>query len=265
MELRVFGVCLAAAVGVAVGRKVDDERRSKVSKVRFVPYFKNRVKGTGEVVQFYKAIYPPDYSDLSQMTEEEVTKLAASGEGPEEIPFLAEGDEDAYFGRSRECRETRLTQHDLARRCARADIFLLGWRRSTIYTLWNLLVYFQPVVMFFVTAWLVFVAFNLLVQVTQWFVDFFSKFGASYEFIMNALRTCITDIAPGTGEEDDVAFRWNPKQLEMLNRLRLKLYYTYIMMKQGVFIDDMDYDWSDDEDFYEEEESEMESEKESTS
>ncbi|MPC80236.1 hypothetical protein E2C01_074810 [Portunus trituberculatus] len=242
MELKVFVLCLAAAAGVAAGKEVD-KRRSKVSKVRFVPYFKNRVQGTGEVVQFYRAIYPPDYSDLSQMTQEEVQRLASSGEGPEENPFLIMEDEDEnpYFGRSRECRETQLTQHDLARRCARADIFLLGWRRSTIYTLWNLLVYFQPIVMFFVTAWLVFVGFNLLVQVTQWLVDFTSKFRVSDKIAMNAIKTCVTDLAPGTGEEDAPSLRWNPEQLEMLRRLRLKVYYDYIVRKEGGnFIDGMD-------------------------
>ena len=242
MELKVFTLCLAAIVGVAIGKEVG-KRRGKVSKVRFVPYFKNRLKGTGEVVQFYRAIYPPDYSDLSQMTEEEVYKLAASGEGPEENPFLTveDEDEDPYFGRSRECRETQLTQHDLARRCARADIFLLGWRRSTIYTLWNLLVYFQPIVVFFVTAWLVFVGFNLVVQVTQWVVDFTSKFRVSDKIAMDALKTCVTDIAPGTGKEDDASLRWNPEQLEVLRRLRLKVYYDYMVRKDGgSFIDGMD-------------------------
>ena len=92
------------------------------------------MKGTNGVVQFYKAIYPADYSDLSMYTQDELKKMAT---------FFVKQDDDTNFGRLKECRESKLSDHDLARRCARADIHLLGLKLATIYTIWNMCVYFR--------------------------------------------------------------------------------------------------------------------------
>lgn len=246
MKIKLFGLCMAVIMEVAAGAKEVQGRAKEIqgrAKVRFRPYFKNAIKGTNEFVQFYKAIYPADYSDLSMLKLYDLQKMAAVAEGPEDTPVFVKVDDDTYFGRSRECRETKMTDHELARRCARADIHLLGIRHATLYTVWNLFVYFHPILVFFVTAWTIFFTFHMVVQLTQFFVRLVSSFRVSNRVLIGMMNSSITNILPGSYMEGGTTFRWNPEQMEILRRLRLKIYYSYLMRKDGGrFIEGMQLD-----------------------
>lgn len=240
--LQVAVVVLQMVLVVAGAKKKKKEEEAVVvhgqDRVRYRPYFKSNVKGSGEVIQFYRAIYPADYSDLSKYSQKEVEKMAALSEGPEDVPDFVELGENAYFGRSRECRETTLIDHDLARRCVRADLFLLGPRRITLYTVWNLIVYFQPILVFFVTGWVIFVALKTLIQVLLYVVRFMSNLRMSNEALLAMLNKCIGENAPGTHTEDEDIIRWHPETIEVLKRLRVKMYHNILYQKEaGLYVE----------------------------
>ena len=218
-----FNVCIMvmmAAVEVVEG---------KGGKVRYVFYFKHKAKGTDKVVQFYKAIYPPDYSDLSMYTEEELQKMAAETTGPQDTPFFAnQDDDDIYFGRSKECRATQLTDGDLARQCAWADLHLLGFQRATIYTFWNMYVYSRPFLMFLAKGLFIFLTLYVIMKVVRFLKRFMSSLEVNTEACLTMLNDAITNNVPGSGGEN---LYLNPDQTEAIHRLRLKMYHHYLSRK----------------------------------
>lgn len=222
-------VLKGAALATKVKTMNAKEARGQ-GKVRYLPYFKRRAKGSDKVIQFYRAVYPRDYSDLSKYKEREVEKMAARAEGPEDTPIFVELGEDSYFGRSRECRETTLLDQGLAGECAWADLKYLGLRRITLYTAWNSFVYIYRVLMFFVTGFVVYKLYKYLGPVLGSIARSFQNPRISNISLMTMLNSAITDNIPGVHTEGGDTSRWNPKRREVLQRLRLKAYYNFLSL-----------------------------------
>lgn len=235
LRVYVAVVLLEAAVLVAGAKqtkvkKAKEEEGRRQGKVRYVPYFKRKAKGSGEVIQFYRAIYPADYSDLSKYKAKEVKEMAALAEGPEHAPVYVELEEDAYFGRSRECRETTLLDQELAGECAWADLKHLGLRRMTLYTAWNSFVYIYRVLMLVTVTYVLYKLYKALGPLRRSLLMPFKNPRLSNMAVMTILNSAITDSIPGVHTEGRDTTRWNPEQMEVLQRLRLKAYYNFLSL-----------------------------------
>lgn len=232
--MRFICVCVAVVVlgGAALaakGKTSAAEVRGQ-GKVRYVPYFRRRAKGSDKVIQFYRAVYPADYSDLSKYKEREVEEMAARAEGPEDTPIFVELGEDSFFGRSRECRETTLLDQGLAGECAWADLRHLGFRRITLYTAWNSFVYIYRILMFFVIGVVVYKLLMNLGPAINSMTRPLQNPRISNISLMTMLNSAITDNIPGIHTEGGDTSRWNPEQREVLQRLRLKAYYNFLSL-----------------------------------